>query len=145
MVHWNLPANPVDLEQREGRVHRYKGHAIRKNLATVHRADAFGTAVNDPWEAMFEAASRNRDRAVGDLVPFWIFTTEGGAQIERYVPALPLSREIEKLKQLKRSLAAYRLVFGQPRQEDLIAFLDRAAADNADIDLAALTLDLSPR
>ena len=33
VVHWNLPANPVDLEQREGRVHRYKGHAIRKNLA----------------------------------------------------------------------------------------------------------------
>ena len=33
VVHWNLPANPVDLEQREGRVHRYKGHAIRKNIA----------------------------------------------------------------------------------------------------------------
>ncbi|MGI8999097.1 MAG: C-terminal helicase domain-containing protein [Candidatus Limnocylindria bacterium] len=24
VVHWNLPANPVDMEQREGRVHRYK-------------------------------------------------------------------------------------------------------------------------
>jgi Helicase conserved C-terminal domain len=24
VVHWNLPSNPVDLEQREGRVHRYK-------------------------------------------------------------------------------------------------------------------------
>src|SRR5699024_86330 len=33
VVHWNLPANPVDLEQREGRVHRYKGHAVRKNVA----------------------------------------------------------------------------------------------------------------
>ena len=33
VVHWNLPTNPVDLEQREGRVHRYKGHAIRKNVA----------------------------------------------------------------------------------------------------------------
>ena len=29
VVHWNLPSNPVDLEQREGRVHRYKGHATR--------------------------------------------------------------------------------------------------------------------
>ena len=27
VVHWNLPSNPVDMEQREGRVHRYKGHA----------------------------------------------------------------------------------------------------------------------
>src|SRR5699024_10129488 len=25
VVHWNLPSNPVDLEQREGRVHRFKG------------------------------------------------------------------------------------------------------------------------
>jgi hypothetical protein len=33
VMHWNLPSNPVDLEQREGRVHRYKGHAVRKNLA----------------------------------------------------------------------------------------------------------------
>ncbi|MEA3275971.1 MAG: helicase-related protein [Pseudomonadota bacterium] len=29
LVHWNLPGNPVDLEQREGRIHRYKGHAAR--------------------------------------------------------------------------------------------------------------------
>jgi hypothetical protein len=32
VFHWNLPGNPVDLEQREGRVHRYKGHAIRFNI-----------------------------------------------------------------------------------------------------------------
>ena len=36
VVHWNLPSNPVDLEQREGRVHPFKGHAIRKNVATRH-------------------------------------------------------------------------------------------------------------
>ena len=36
VVHWNLPGNPVDLEQREGRVHRYKGHAVRKNVAAAH-------------------------------------------------------------------------------------------------------------
>jgi ERCC4-related helicase len=33
VVHWNIPANPVDLEQREGRVHRYQGHAVRRNVA----------------------------------------------------------------------------------------------------------------
>ncbi|MBI1873441.1 MAG: hypothetical protein HYS05_06060 [Acidobacteria bacterium] len=36
VVHWNLPSNPVDLEQREGRVHRYKGHAVRKNAARLY-------------------------------------------------------------------------------------------------------------
>ena len=35
IVHWNLPSNPVDFEQREGRVDRYKGHAIRKNVAAA--------------------------------------------------------------------------------------------------------------
>src|SRR6185503_7930880 len=40
VVHWNLPSNPVDLEQREGRVHRYKGHAVRKNVARQHYATA---------------------------------------------------------------------------------------------------------
>ena len=33
VVHWDIPGNPVDFEQREGRVDRYKGHAIRKNVA----------------------------------------------------------------------------------------------------------------
>src|SRR5206468_10745968 len=40
ITHWNLPSNPVDLEQREGRIHRYKGHAVRKNVAAVFAAEA---------------------------------------------------------------------------------------------------------
>ncbi len=51
VVHWNLPSNPVDLEQHEGRVHRYKGHAIRKNLALVpqrgHWRPRFNTGAMD--------------------------------------------------------------------------------------------------
>jgi hypothetical protein len=56
-------------------------------------------------------------------VPFWVYATEGGARIERHVPALPLSRELERIDVLRRSLAAYRMVFGQARQEDLLAYL----------------------
>ena len=37
VVHWNLPANPVDFEQREGRVNRFGGHAVRRNIAARHR------------------------------------------------------------------------------------------------------------
>ena len=122
VVHWNLPSNPVDLEQREGRVHRYKGHAIRKNVATRHRSVAFGRHVTDPWTAMFSEASRGViHRDLKDIEPFWVY--DGPARIERLVPLIPLSREVERLERLKRSLAVYRMVFGQPRQEDLIAFL----------------------
>ena len=56
-----------------------------------------------------------------DLVPYWLFP--GDAKIERHVPAMPFSREVERLHELRRSLAIYRMVFGQSRQEDLIAYL----------------------
>jgi len=32
-MHWNLPSNPIDLEQREGRINRYKCLAVRQNIA----------------------------------------------------------------------------------------------------------------
>ena len=88
VVHWNLPANPVDLEQREGRVHRYKGHAIRKNIAERNRAAAFRSTTTDPWEEMFnKAAETKTSDELRDIAPYWVY--EGSAQIERYVPHLP--------------------------------------------------------
>ena len=39
-MHWNLPGNPIDLEQREGRINRFKCLAIRQNVA-----DKYGKAV----------------------------------------------------------------------------------------------------
>ena len=59
VVHWNLPSNPVDLEQREGRIHRYKGHVIRKNLALKYEDSLFKEGYNsfkDPWEYLFAKA-----------------------------------------------------------------------------------------
>jgi hypothetical protein len=142
VTHWNLPANPVDLEQREGRVHRYKGHAVRKNVASEHRGVIDG--VGDPWPQVFDAATDARQEGASDLVPYWIYPVAGGASIERTVPALPLSSEVRRLAELHRTVAAYRMVFGQPRQEDLVAFL-RLRHDR---DLEALSerlrIDLSP-
>jgi len=37
---------------------------------------------------------------------------------------MPMSREKNQKIALSRSLAVYRLVFGQPRQEDLINFIN---------------------
>lgn len=144
VVHWNLPANPVDLEQREGRVHRYKGHAIRKNVAAACRSAAFTGA--DPWESLFAAAAAGRLDGQSDIVPAWIFAPTGGERIERYVPALPLSRDRMKLADLKRGLAVYRLAFGQPRQEDLVAYLRRQFSE-AEIRelLDEFKIDLAPR
>lgn len=136
IVHWNLPGNPVDLEQREGRVHRYKGHAVRKNVAAEYAQAALDGDECDPWAAVFAAAQAARADADSDIKPFWIFTRPGGAAIERYVPALPLSREIQQYHRLLRTVGAYRLVIGQPRQEDLIRYVGE--------DVSWLRIDLAP-
>jgi hypothetical protein len=145
IVHWNLPANPVDLEQREGRIHRFKGHAVRKNLARSYRRAAFDGSPGDPWEKMFDAAASARDADQNDLVPYWVLA--GPAAIERHVPLIPLSREVARLANLKRTLAIYRLVFGQPRQEDLIEFLLSRGLSGEEIGTLVdeLRVDLRPR
>lgn len=125
VVHWNLPSNPVDLEQREGRVHRYKGHAVRKNVASLVRKNghALESGVN-PWGGLFKQAEKHAGHS-SEIVPYWVFPVEGGACIERHAPTLPLSREAARLPALRGSLAVYRMVFGQPRQEDLLEHLKR--------------------
>jgi Helicase conserved C-terminal domain len=145
VVHWNLPSNPVDLEQREGRVHRYKGHAVRKNVATQHAAAGLGGTEADPWQALFDAAVKERPADATDLVPFWVYPLANGAAIERHIPSLPLSREVEQLAALRRSLVVYRMAFGQPRQDDLIAFLLRTVSpDLLHKYLTTLQIDLTP-
>jgi hypothetical protein len=144
VVHWNLPSNPVDLEQREGRVHRYKGHAVRKNVATKHGAEALATGSADVWSTLFEIARKQSSNDHG-LVPYWLFPLPDGAHIERHVPALPLSRDAYQLEALKRSLAVYRMVFGQPRQDDLMAFLlERLSREQLEEIEPLLRIDLSP-
>lgn len=142
LVHWNLPTNPVDLEQREGRVHRFKGHFIRKNLAKAYGI-AGTNGERDPWASLFLTALRRRPDAQNDLVPFWIF--DGPSKIERRLPMLPLSRETTRVDDLKQSLALYRLTFGQPRQEELLEFLKRHSSEGNE-SAAALDrhIDLRP-
>lgn len=121
IVHWNLPGNPVDLEQREGRIHRYKGHAIRKNLAARYRASL--KDATDPWEAMFRRARADVPPGTSEIAPFWVLTADNGAFIERHVPLIPASRDCAQFASLKKAVSLYRLAFGQLRQADLVTFL----------------------
>lgn len=154
VVHWNLPYNPVDLEQREGRVHRFKNHAVRKNLARRYGLGSLADA-RDPWQTLFDLGQGDRPLDSSDLVPFWVYPAKGDpaadgelypvAKIERHVPALPLSREADRIGDLRRSLAIYRMVFGQPRQEDLLGnLMERLGPEKAQACLNELRIDLSP-
>ena len=147
VVHWNLPTNPVDLEQREGRVHRYKGHAVRRNLAAALGQDLLANGVRpdgDLWDELFDAAVEESQDADGAIVPYWVFN-DGPAKIQRHLPVLPFSRDAAAVSQLRKALAAYRLAFGQPRQEELVEFLSADRTDEELLQLISrLQIDLSP-
>ena len=66
IVHWNLPSNPVDLEQREGRINRYKCLAIRRNVAKLFASDEFKT-----WDDLFAEAYSTLKSNHSDIVPYW--------------------------------------------------------------------------
>jgi hypothetical protein len=141
IVHWNTPPNPVDFEQREGRITRYKGHAIRRNVAAGNRRHALTSNNPDPWAAAFAAAADQRPIGSTDVFPYWVYP--GPASIERHVPQLPLSRDQRRFLQVRDTLTLYRLAFGQPRQEDLVALLARSGAPASPEGFTGL-IDLRP-
>lgn len=138
IVHWNLPSNPVDFEQREGRVNRFKGHAIRRNVAAAHGRSAIDGGARDVWTAVFDNAEANRDGSTGDMEPYWF--APGAAVIERSVLGFPMSRDRPAWERMKDVLALYRLAYGQPRQEDMVDLLRRRGVTIADAEHLRLRL-----
>ena len=142
IVHWNLPSNPIDLEQREGRINRYKCLAIRRNIAKLY-GDKF------KWNEMFEAAKELKGDS-SDMVPYWCLSTEKLTKeqqdsleyIERIVPLYPLSRDKYRYEHLINVLSLYRMTLGQPRQEELLDLLKDMHLDEGQ--LKELTIDLCP-
>ncbi|MGI9459239.1 MAG: helicase C-terminal domain-containing protein, partial [Pirellulales bacterium] len=122
IIHWNLPSNPIDLEQREGRINRFKGLAIRQHIASKYRDEVSedGGAVCDIWDALFQTADK-RERGGTEkceLIPYWHVESDDQFKIERIIPFYPFSRDRAKLTSLLKTLALYRLAFGQPRQSE---------------------------
>ena len=118
---------------------------MRKNVAAEFGREALATGASDTWHALFEIARQRTPLSEDGLVPYWLFPRAGGAAIERHVISLPLSREIGQLRALKRSLAIYRMVFGQPQQDDLLEYLQEHV-DPALLERLKkeLQIDLSP-
>ena len=140
IVHWDLPSNPVDLEQREGRVDRYAGLSIRRVLGkmSVPDRDNVGEGCS-PWGVLADQAERaHQDDSVG-LAPWWLVE---GARIQRLVFDVPLSEAKARFEDLRQQRILYRLTLGQPDQSDLVkALRNRISTD----DLVAATINLSPQ
>jgi hypothetical protein len=149
IFHWNLPSNPIDFEQREGRIHRYKGLVIRQNIAAKYIDHiALNGHSSDLWETLFSIASlEEKSKTISncDLVPFWHTESLDNIKIERYVPLYPFSKDIERYRQMLKVLTYYRLTFGQPRQEELIdALFGGMLSEEQNKMLDQLIINLSP-
>lgn len=145
IMHWNLPHNPIDLEQREGRINRYKGLAIRAIAARRYSSETSFVKHGTEWDDLFAhtAAIEKKDRC--DLIPFWhIEPREGEPCIERIVPYCPLSKEQAQLDWLVNVLAIYRISLGQARQEELVRFILNRVPKEKRKDMQQLLINLSP-
>jgi len=139
LLHWNLPSNPVDMEQREGRVNRYKCLAIRQSLGKEYHN------INS-WKEIFAIAQNTYKEGYSDMVPFWClpenFPEQSRFMVERIILQYPLSTDQGKYERLKKVLSLYRLTMGQPRQEELLEMLASTQLTEEQID--KLTINLCP-
>jgi hypothetical protein len=86
-----------------------------------------------------------KDGHPDELVPFWVFP-EGLHKIRRHTPVYPFSKDAERIDILKNGLVTYRMVLGQPRQEDLVDFLRQRIEEGMDPnEFSKYRIDLSPR
>ena len=157
MIHWNLPSNPQDLEQREGRINRYKCHSVRRNVAKLYGHSSAGSDSTDQgyisWKDMFEKAASELAVNKSGMIPLWYLPLEHEKfaemeqagrsieRIERIVPMYSLSEDVERYENLINVLTLYRLTMGQPRQEDLVKMLSKTSSPEI---IDKLIFQLSP-
>lgn len=142
IIHWNLPSNPQNLEQREGRINRYKCLSVRRNIAKVF-------SYKFTWDEMFDEAGRILKQNYPEMVPFWFLPMDNELfkdrddieYIERIIPLYPMSEEYGRYQRLIGILSLYRLTMGQPRQEELLQLLEGKVTEEQ---MRELLFDLCP-
>lgn len=146
IVHWNLPTNPVDLEQRSGRIDRYASLAIRRNVARLSES-----TLN--WQDAFENVCEKWHKLpiqYNDLVPYWclprdvIESKQDIEKIENIFLLYPMSVDNQLYAKLQKQLSLYRLTMGQPDQEFVIGLLDGLGIANDEAQKEKLIFHLSP-
>jgi hypothetical protein len=153
VMHWNLPSNPVDLEQREGRINRFDGLAVRRNVRTDYPLSELpqpGERRTNLWDRLFQQVERHpqgNQQFKHGLFPHWVFEPVRGepVRIRRHVAIFEGSRDQRHYERLKKYLFYYRLAFGQARQQDLLdKIVDRPDEGRIRAELSACMVNLSP-
>lgn len=156
IMHWNLPSNPVDLEQREGRINRFDCLSIRRAIVSDHPLSSLAGVAperQNVWARLFELLRlypSGTQRFKHGLYPHWIYqpAREDGQMLRRHLAFYSRSRDALRYDNLKAALSLYRLVLGQPRQQDIIESLLKMFPDanpsHIGKALVKYTINLSP-
>ena len=133
VVHWDVPADPAALIQREGRVYRYRCLALRnphRNGLNAFRWPGDPTDLDDELPASFSSES---------------------ARIDRRIFCLPLTEEYRRLERLKVRLGYFQVLVGSPDPraydklfEDVLQDMPAESRDIALHKLTELRLKLTP-
>jgi len=150
LMHWNLPSNPVDVEQREGRINRYCCHAIRRSIAHLYGSKEYIDGCEDMWAQMMRVAAARLGTGHSQMVPYWCLPLDAMSDeeldrmeyVERIIPMYPYSSEHAKYERLMKVLSLYRLTLGQPQQENMVNML--ATSNLTEDDLRELGFNLCP-
>lgn len=144
VMHWNLPDRPIEIEQREGRVNRYQGLAIRQNLA-----DFYGNKLDsnsDIWKNIFSKAEKRYGNDKSGMSPHWIIPDKDKKKIKYKIksitPIYPFSKDAKKYDSFMLAIEHYRLALGQPKQEEFLERLLNRHLKKSD--LKKLEMNLSP-
>lgn len=141
LVHWDLCRNPVDLEQREGRIQRFGGLSVRRAIAQALAQQAVTSRLQGEslWARIAAIANETMSDASG-LAPWWVCKD---GKVTRYVFDVPTSEQKHWLQWMKEQRLLYRLAMGQPNQEDLIEILSGKAGVNPEA-IRKAVVNLSP-
>lgn len=133
VIHWKEPTSPIDFEQREGRINRYRNHAVRKSW---RKYDPDKT-----WKEVFEKED------LGGLSPNWIVNVDEIIPIESYIITQPYSKERKRLEALEASMENYRVSLGYGVKKEVLNEIKEKAKTLGigEIKLSEILLDLSPR
>lgn len=147
VFHWNLPSNPVDLEQREGRIHRCDCLAVRQSIA--RNSEVAGRGMDDTWTEVFNIVKGDKNQKyMHGMFPHWVYECKESVKIRRHTSFFNLSSDKAKYNRLVSDLQLYRLAFGQPNQEELLRTLQGSVGGEPDESntrrLASYMLNLSP-
>lgn len=133
IFHWKTPISPVDFEQREGRINRFRNHAVRKSMARNN--------LKPTWTEIFGVNPSNNG-----LSPNWIADVDNPVKLQSFMINHPLSKDMVVYHSLEKALESYRVSLGYGVNREV---LDKIQ-ENADVvgvenlDFKEILLNLAP-